>query len=78
MADYLADKFNISAASASGDNVSVLLKQRGVGDDIAEDVSHCLTNFDYRRFSKDGGTKNEMDQSLKLAEQLITKLERQL
>ena len=78
MADYLADKFNISAASATGDKVGVLLKQRGVGGDIIEEIYRCLTDFDYRRFSKDGGTKEEMDHSLKLAEQLITKLERQL
>ncbi|MDO8142383.1 MAG: BatD family protein [Candidatus Brocadiales bacterium] len=78
MADYLADKFNISAASATGDNISILLKQRGVDDGIIAEVSGCLTDFDYRRFSKDGGTKDEMDHSLKLAEQLITKLERHL
>lgn len=78
MADYLADKFNISAASVTGDEAGILLKQRGVGDDIIEDVYRCLTDFDYRRFSKDGGTKEEMDHSLKLAEQLITKLEKQL
>ncbi len=78
MADYLADKFNISAASATGDKVGILLKQRGVGDDIIEEIYRCLTNFDYRRFSKDGGTREEMDHSLTLAEQLITKLERQL
>ncbi len=78
MADYLADKFNISAASATGDKVGILLKQRGVGDDIIEEIYRCLTNFDYRLFSKDGGTREEMDHSLTLAEQLITKLERQL
>ena len=78
MAEYLADKFNISAASAIGDKVGILLKQRGVDDDIIGEVSRCLTDFDYRRFSKDGGTKEEMDHSLMLAEQLITKLERQL
>lgn len=79
MADYLADKFNISAASATGDKVvGILLKQRGVGDDIIEEIYRCLTDFDYRRFSKDGGTREEMDHSLTLAEHLITKLERQL
>ncbi len=78
MADYLADKFNISAASATGDKVGILLKQRGVGDDIIEEIYRCLTDFDYRRFSKDGGTREEMDHSLTLAEQLITRLERQL
>jgi hypothetical protein len=78
MADYLADKFNIPAASATGDKVGILLKQRGVGDDIIEEIYRCLTDFDYRRFSKDGGTREEMDHSLTLAEQLITKLERQL
>ena len=78
MAEYLADKFNISAASAIGDKVGILLKQRGVDDDIIGEVSRCLTDFDYRRFSKDGGTKEEMDHSLMLAERLITKLERQL
>jgi hypothetical protein len=78
MADYLADKFNISAANATGDKVGILLKHRGVDDNIIEEVSRCLTDFDYRRFSKDGGTKEEMDHSLKLAEQLIAKLERQL
>lgn len=78
MADYLADKFNISAANATGDNISILLKQRGVDDGIIAEVSGCLTDFDYRLFSKDGGTKGEMENSLRLAEQLITKLERQL
>jgi len=78
MADYLADKFNISAASAIGDKAGILLKQRGVGDDIIGEVARCLADFDYRRFSKDGGTKEEMDHSLKLAEQLIAKLEKQL
>lgn len=76
--DYLADKFNISAASAAHDSVVDLLRQRGIEDAIAEEVSRCLVDLDYRRFSKAGGTKEEMDVSLKLAEQLILKLERQL
>ncbi len=78
MADYLADKFNISTASASSDNVGSLLKQRGIEEPLVEEVSRYLTDLDYRRFSKDGGTQEEMDMSLKFAEQLITKLERQL
>jgi len=76
--DYLADKFNISAASAANDSVVDLLKQRGIGDEIAEETFRCLVDLDYRRFSKAGGTMDEMDISLKLVEQLITKLERQL
>ncbi len=78
MSDYLADKLNIPAASASEDKVSVLLKQGGVGDDIVEEVSLCLMDFDHRRFSKNGGARDEMEHALKLAEKLITKLERQL
>lgn len=78
LADYLADKCNIPAVDASDEKVGYLLKQRGIGDDLVGELSRCLTNFDYRRFSKDGGTKEEMDHSLKLAEQLITRLERQL
>ncbi len=78
MADYLADKFNISTASASSDNIGTLLKQRGVDELLVEEVSSYLTDLDYRRFSKDGGMREEMDRSLKSAEQLITKLEKQL
>jgi hypothetical protein len=78
MADYLADKLNISAASVSGETVGIYLKKQGLGNDIAEDVSHCLTDLDHRRFSKNGRTKEEMDHSLKIAEQLIIKLEKQL
>ncbi|MDN3514272.1 MAG: BatD family protein [Candidatus Brocadia sp.] len=78
MTDYLADKLNISPASATEDKVAALLRQRGVGDNAIEEVSHCLIDFDHRRFSKDGGTQDEMEHSLKIAEQLITKLERQL
>ena len=78
MADYLADKLNISAAGVSGETVGIYLKKQGLGDDRAEDVSHCLTDLDHRRFSKDGRTKEEMGHSLKVVEQLITKLERQL
>lgn len=76
--DYLADKFNISAAIASDEQMCDLLKQRKVGDDIIEEISACFTDFAYRRFSRDGGTRDEMNNSFKLAEQLITKLERQL
>ncbi|MCF6147850.1 MAG: protein BatD [Candidatus Kuenenia sp.] len=76
--EYLADKFNIPAASASGDRVSVLLRNKGVPVDVIEDVTRCLSDFDYRRFSSDTGTKDEMEHSLNIAEQLITKLEKQL
>ena len=72
------DKLNISFASATEENVSILLRQRGVGDDIIREVSHGLTDFDHRRFSKDGGSSDEMERSLKFAEELITKLEKQL
>lgn len=78
VADYLADKCNIPAASATGDKVGALLKQRGVSDGVIEEVSVCLADFDYRRFSKDGGTVEEMNHALKLAEHLITRLEKQL
>ncbi len=78
ISDYLADKFNIPPASATEDKVIVLLQQRGVKDDIVEEVSRSLTDFDRRRFSKDSGTWDEMEHSLKRAEELITKMERQL
>ncbi|TLD43359.1 MAG: hypothetical protein JETT_0364 [Candidatus Jettenia ecosi] len=78
LADYLADKCNISTTDASDEKIGYVLKQRGVEDGLAGEFSRCLTNFDYRRFSGDGGTKDEMDRSLKLAAQLITRLEKQL
>lgn len=78
ISDYLANKLNISLASATEDKVGALLKQRGVGDDIIEEISRSMTDFDHRRFSRDGGSMDEMEHSLKLAEELITKLERQL
>ncbi|MFN3531573.1 MAG: BatD family protein [Candidatus Brocadia sp.] len=78
VSDYLADKLNIPAASATEDRVGVLLKQKGVGDDIIAWVSRCLIDLDHRRFSKDGGAWDEMEHSLKLAEEIITKLEKQL
>lgn len=78
LSDYLADKLNIPAASASDDRVSGLLKQRGVGDDTIAEISRCLIDLDHRRFSKDGGSWVDMEDSLKHAEELITKLEKQL
>ncbi|MCF6158227.1 MAG: protein BatD [wastewater metagenome] len=78
VADYIADKFNIPAATVSGEGIVPLLQQRGIGDDIVEEISNCFIQFDYRRFSSDGGTEKEMGHSLKLAEQLITRLEKQL
>lgn len=78
MTDYLADKLTIPAASASEDRVGALLKQRGVGDDLVAEVSRCLIDFDHRRFSKNGGMRDEREDALKCAEKLITKLERQL
>lgn len=78
VSDYLANKFNIPPASATEDKVVSLLQQRGIKDDVIEDVSRCFTDYDHRRFSKDSGTVDEMERSLKLAEELITKMERQL
>ncbi len=78
VADYLADKFNISAASTSADNIDILLKQRGMGDVLIGEISSFLSDLEYKRFSKDKGTKGEMINSLKFAEQLISKLEKQL
>ncbi|OHB69935.1 MAG: hypothetical protein A2W17_00155 [Planctomycetes bacterium RBG_16_41_13] len=78
IAEYLADKFNIPAASASGGKVEELLRNIGVSDDVIAEVARCLSDFDYRRFSSDAGTINERENSLKVAAQLITKLEKQL
>ena len=78
IADYLADKFNISAASTSADNIDILLKQRGMGDVLIGEVSNFLSDLEYKRFSKDKGTTAEMINSLKFAEQIISKLEKQL
>jgi hypothetical protein len=78
IADYLADKFNISAASTSADNIDTLLKQRGMGDVLIGEVSNFLSDLEYKRFSKDKGTMGEMINSLKFAEQIISKLEKQL
>ncbi len=78
VSDYLADKLNIPPASASEDRVGALLRQRGVGDDTIAEVSRCLIDLDHRRFSKEGGTEGERAHFLRLAEGLITKLEKQL
>ncbi len=78
MADYLADKCNVSAASATGDSISHLLRHQEVNEDIIAEITHFINDLDYRRFSKDAGTGEEMRHSLDLAEQLIAKLERQL
>ncbi|MBV6518363.1 MAG: protein BatD [Candidatus Brocadia sp.] len=78
MSDYLADKFNIPPASATEGKVTALLQQRGVKDDIIEEVSRRLKDYDHWRFSRDSGTLNEMERSLQIAEELITKIERQL
>ncbi|MFO0794807.1 MAG: BatD family protein [Candidatus Brocadiaceae bacterium] len=78
MADYLADKCNVSAASATGDSIGHLLRHQEVNEDIIAEITHFINDLDYRRFSKDAGTGEEMRHSLDLAEQLITKLERQL
>ena len=76
--DSLGDNFNIPAASASGGKIEELLRNNGVSDDVIAEVARCLSDFDYRRFSSDTGTINERENSLKVAAQLITKLEKQL
>jgi len=78
LSDYLADKLNISAASVSDDKVAGLLKREGVSDDIIEKISYCLTSFEYHRFSKDGGTRAKMEDSLTKVRHLITSLEKKL
>lgn len=78
LSDYLADKLNISFASATEENVGILLRQRGVADDIIKEFSNCLSDFDHRRFSNDGGSFDVMEHALRLAKELVTNMEKQL
>lgn len=78
MSDYFADKLNISSANSTGDTVATLLRQKGVAVEIVKEVSDCMVDFDYRRFSKKEGSLEEMEQSLRYVEQLIARLEKLL
>ncbi|MGR3219107.1 MAG: BatD family protein [Candidatus Anammoxibacter sp.] len=78
IAEYIADKFNITAASISPDSVTKILGMHNVQEGTINKLVELLDLCDYGRFAKDVNAKEMVSGTIDSTEGLINALEKQL
>ncbi len=73
---YLEDKLHISRASLTLDRAIVLLQQRGVAAETAQDIQLCIERADFARFAPEADTQQARSELLDAAANVINNLER--
>ena len=73
---YLGDKLSLPPAGITGSEISQLLRERGLDEDTAQLLKHCLDECDYARFAPVEGGKEEMKTILQHTETIIDQIER--
>jgi len=74
--EYIADKLNIPHASITKDALEEKLKETGAAAETVENVKNLFETCDMARFASVNFTRDDMNKTLKEAEQIITSLER--
>jgi len=74
--EYLGDKFHLPTAGITG-NVVEELRHRGVDLEILDKLKECFTACDMARYTTSGLDKEKMQETLKLFEEIVDRLERQ-
>ncbi len=78
LTDYLADKLDRPAAGLTVDDVSSMLIDLGINEQLVARVTDLLRVCDYGRFSASGHDKHEQQELLKAAAALLGDLDRAL
>ncbi len=78
LTEYVAAKFDASAAGLTRDRIEELLASRGAGDEDRREFHHCLEACDYARFAPTSSDEKEMKRALEAAEEILVRLERSL
>ena len=78
LTEYVAAKFDASAAGLTHDRIEELLASRGSNDDDRREFHRCLEACDYARFAPTSSDDREMRRALQAAEEILVRLERSL
>src|SRR5439155_7357281 len=78
VAEYVAAKFDTSAAGLTHDRIEALLASRAVPDEERRLLHRCLEACDYARFAPASSSPEETRRALAAAEEIIVRLERSL
>ena len=78
LSDYVAAKFDTSAAGLTHDRIEELLAARGAPEVARREFHRCLEACDYARFAPASSGAEEMRRTLAAAEEIVVRLERSL
>jgi oxygen tolerance protein BatD len=78
LSEYIAAKFDTSAAGLTHERVEDLLAARGAPEQDRRAFHRCLEACDYARFAPASSALEEMRSSLDAAEEIIVRLERSI
>ena len=78
LTEYVAAKFDTSAAGLTHDRIEELLASRGATDEVRREFHRCLEACDYARFAPTSSGYEEMRRALLAAEEILVRLERSL
>ena len=78
LSDYVAAKFDTSAAGLTHDRIEELLAGRGAPEEARREFHRCLEACDYARFAPASSGAEEMRRTLAAAEEIVVRLERSL
>ncbi len=72
---YLSDRLSIPTADLNKDNISSILRGKGVGEDLIKEVNNVLSTAEFARYAP--SSDHEMDDLYKATSRLIDQLEEQ-
>jgi hypothetical protein len=75
LTSYIADKFNISPHGLTTESIAELLQAKGADEALIQDVADLIQKCDFARFAPASMTREDIDQSLAMAEQTMTRIE---
>lgn len=78
LTEYVADKFDVSAAGLTHERIEELLVSRDAPPDVRAAFHGCLETCDYARFAPASSGREEMQQTLARADVTLAALERSL
>ncbi len=78
LTQYVADKFDTSAAGLTHDRIEALLASRGAPEEARRTFHRCLEACDFARFAPTSSGPDEMRKALAAAEESLVVLERSL
>ena len=75
LTSFMADHFNLAAAGLTSETCAVLLREKGVEEEVIRALDDLLGQCDFARFAPTAPSPQDMDKVQEEAERLLTRLE---